>query len=179
MAREKNSENQDWIDFFTIIEKIMLSKNWNKSGIFGDIEAHFKRSGQNIDEKTLSKYYKEYADSKPNKESAGTITPTKTTISEVSVSEMREYLQTEYADILNDEFDFDKYDYHYLYYYQGSQDYIKPAIICLKEENDEFGSGVIYYLSKDKNRYKHNSTFILTRLSPAEGNKKNTIKIHK
>lgn len=165
MIREKNSEIQDWKELFADVRKIMTLKNWNRSSIFGDIEKHFKTIGQNVDEKTLGKYFKEYED-------IGSL-PNKSKIASVGVSELSAYLRTEYADVLNDKFHFDNFDYYYIYYYQGSQEYIKPAIICLKINDDEFGDGVIYYLSKDKNGYKYNSTFTLTRSSPAEGKKKN------
>ena len=160
MNQEINNESKDWTVFFESLDQILAAKKENQSGLFGNIEKHFRGHNRKIDEKTLGSYYKDYKDDKG-------VLPAKSTISEVSVMELNKFLRTAYPDILDNKFNFDEFDYHYIYYYNGSEDYIKPAILCLKKDNGEWGSGVVYYLSKDQFGYKHNSTFILKRLFPA------------
>jgi len=167
MAREINRESLVWKEVFQIIEKILKSKGWKRSGLFREIEKHFGSLDKKIDEKTLGNHYCAYEESK------GTVFPKRVEIADVSASELGDYLRRQHADVLNDEMKFDQFDFHYIYHYESSDGYIKPAIICLKKANDDFGDGVIYYLSKNKNGYAYNYTFILTRLKPSGGIQKN------
>jgi hypothetical protein len=150
-----------WKEFFESVEKVMTGNQWTQGTMFTEI---VKGMPNKVGKSTLESKYSIYKSDKTDI----TLLHDNFEIGKTNIDELNIFLKTKYSDILNQNKDliFEGFTYFYLYYYEGSLKEIgvKPAIICFKDDNGEWGDGVIYYLRNDDNFYKHSSTFKLIRV---------------
>lgn len=167
MEKHLNSVEKEWQKFFNKLTAIIhLKSGLTTNSILENIAKEFNLSALR---KNIQNYKSDFDTTQklPTKLNVGAST--------ITISNINEYLEQRYPDkitsIVTHEVNF-KY---YLYFYEGTEGIIKPAVLKLKlnSTKDEWENGEIFYFKNNDGNFSLSSIFNLERVIAKNGEIKN------